>query len=456
MVAVVVRYEYGVYFRRVEMRFVATGEKVSLAYAAVNEDAVSGLVVFDDGRVTSASACEYVEFEHAAPVLFRFGLLRSIIRCFRVVSSGALPIRYYCFETNKMRHKGKRGVVEEQKTVEAADEKKGLDSSEHKKPGMKDRMALPVPNVIKLAKESGGSALGSWVGLVLMVLVVAALLVGLPAVLPVPSGMDLPHQGFAHIVAFAIAAFVGIVYVRVRERRSERSMGFARNDGAALCVVGAVAGVVGLMVVFALFKGAGIVGDFTIHSQVSVIALALSFAGYVILALGQEVFCRGYVLTSFSARYSTAVGMVVQTAVFALFHVLVMGPSVFSIVNGVLMGAMFGLMFLKFGSIWPAIGFHSLWYFVQYIILGMTPGAQVSSYATIMVTTYDSSNALLSGGVAGFEASALAAVVYAAAIACLLVLKPRDADVDSIAFVDLGETVVVGSEEESVEKEDRE
>ena len=67
-------------------------------------------------------------------------------------------------------------------------------------------------------------------------------------------------------------------------------MGFACNDGAALCVVGAVAGVVGLMVVFALFKGAGIVSDSGISTQVSVIALALAFAGDVILALGQEVF----------------------------------------------------------------------------------------------------------------------------------------------------------------------
>ena len=231
-------------------------------------------------------------------------------------------------------------------------------------------------------------------------------------------------------------------------------MGFARNDGAALCVVGAVAGVVGLMVVFALFKGAGIVSDSGISTQVSVIALALAFAGYVILALGQEVFCRGYVLTSFSARYSVAVGMAVQTVVFTLFHVLIVGLSVFSVVNGVLMGVMFGLMFLKFGSIWPAIGFHSLWYFVQYIILGVTSGAQAASYTTIMTTTYDSSNVLLSGGAGGFEASALAAAVYAAAIVCLLVLKPRDADIDSIAFVNLGETIVIGAEDEADEEED--
>lgn len=345
--------------------------------------------------------------------------------------------------------------MEERNAVEVAGESREAVSCEREKWSIKDRMALPEPNVVKLAKE-GGSALGSWVGLVLMVVVIAALLVGLPMVLPVPSGMDLPHQGFAHIVAFAIAACGGVLYVRVREHRLERSMGFARNDGAALFVVGAVAGIVGLMVVFALFKGAGLVGDSGISAQVSVISLTLAFAGYVILALGQEVFCRGYVLTSFSARYSVAIGMVVQTAVFTLFHVLIVGPSVFSVVNGVLMGVMFGLMFLKFGSIWPAIGFHSLWYFVQYIILGVTSGAQAGSYTAVMTTTYDSSNVLLSGGAGGFEASALAAAVYAVAIVCLLVLKPRDADIDSIAFVNLGETDVVGAEGEAGEEEGEE
>ncbi|MFR4803143.1 MAG: type II CAAX prenyl endopeptidase Rce1 family protein [Eggerthellaceae bacterium] len=43
--------------------------------------------------------------------------------------------------------------------------------------------------------------------------------------------------------------------------------------------------------------------------------------------VGAEVFCRGYVLTSFSARYSVAVGMAVQTVVFALFHVLIVGRA---------------------------------------------------------------------------------------------------------------------------------
>ncbi|MEF2652479.1 hypothetical protein, partial [Slackia piriformis] len=101
--------------------------------------------------------------------------------------------------------------MEEQKAVEVADEGKEAASCAWDKSGIKGRMALPVPNVIKLAKESGSSALGSWVGLVLMVAVVAALLVGLPMVLPVPSDMDLPHQGFAHIVAFAIAACGGVL-----------------------------------------------------------------------------------------------------------------------------------------------------------------------------------------------------------------------------------------------------
>ena len=85
--------------------------------------------------------------------------------------------------------------MEEQKAVEVADEGKEAASCACDKSGIKDRMTLPVPNVIKLAKESGSSALGSWVGLVLMVAVVAALLVGLPMILPVPSGYGLAASG---------------------------------------------------------------------------------------------------------------------------------------------------------------------------------------------------------------------------------------------------------------------
>lgn len=342
--------------------------------------------------------------------------------------------------------------MEERTTAEPTEENEALTSPKKKKLTFKERFALPMPNVIKIAKEAERSALGSWAALVLMAAVVAALLVGLPMVLPTPSGMDLPRNGFAHIVAFALAALGGVLYVRARERRSERSMGFARNDGAALCIIGGITGVIGSLVVFGFFKSIGIVEESAIHSQVSSIGLVLTFAGYIILAIGQEVFCRGYVLTSFAARYSLAVGMAVQAVVFAILHALMVGLSVFSVMNGLLMGVLFGLMFLKFGSIWPAIGFHSLWYLVQNVILGVAPVEQASSYTTVMVTTYDSSNVLLSGGMGGFEASIFAAAVYVMGIALLLLLKSRDADIDSIASVNLGETVIIGAKDEEADE----
>ena len=56
VVSVIVRDEDGVKQGGVETRLLAAREEVSFTDAAVNEDAMAGLRVFDDGCVSAASA----------------------------------------------------------------------------------------------------------------------------------------------------------------------------------------------------------------------------------------------------------------------------------------------------------------------------------------------------------------------------------------------------------------
>ncbi|MFR4803144.1 MAG: hypothetical protein ACLT98_07415 [Eggerthellaceae bacterium] len=87
----------------------------------------------------------------------------------------------------------------------------------------------------------------------LMVAVVAALLVGLPMVLPVLPGWTCRIRALP-ISPFAIAACGGICMCAFANVVLKGPWG-SRAMTAQRCASSAPAGVVGLMVVFALFKG---------------------------------------------------------------------------------------------------------------------------------------------------------------------------------------------------------
>ena len=64
VVAVLVRDQHGIELGGVEACFVAAGEEVALADAAVDQHAASGGGVFDDGGIAAASAGKDMELKH--------------------------------------------------------------------------------------------------------------------------------------------------------------------------------------------------------------------------------------------------------------------------------------------------------------------------------------------------------------------------------------------------------
>ncbi|HIE37809.1 MAG TPA: NUDIX domain-containing protein [Anaerolineales bacterium] len=89
------------------------------------------------------------------------------------------------------------------------------------------------------------------------------------------------------------------------------------------------------------------------------------------LAAAEEVAFRGYLLRALTTWRGPAVGVVVTSLLFALFHALNPNPSWLAMLNIALAGVVFALAAERAGTLWLAVGYHFAWNLAQGPLLGM-------------------------------------------------------------------------------------
>jgi hypothetical protein len=89
-------------------------------------------------------------------------------------------------------------------------------------------------------------------------------------------------------------------------------------------------------------------------------AALLFILGYAVLAVSEEVFFRGYVLSSFTVKIGAIPAALVSSAMFAGLYVWSFGASGLMIPGLFLSGVLYSLITLRTGSIWAAAGMHAV------------------------------------------------------------------------------------------------
>ena len=99
----------------------------------------------------------------------------------------------------------------------------------------------------------------------------------------------------------------------------------------------------------------------------------------VSVAIGEETIFRGYLLTGLKTAWGRWKGILLMMVVFGLFHLpayseggLRSGTLSLAIILASLFGLLFGLIYLRTGSLWLPISLHFTWNFVENDVLNMT------------------------------------------------------------------------------------
>lgn len=122
---------------------------------------------------------------------------------------------------------------------------------------------------------------------------------------------------------------------------------------------------------------------------------------FVLVAVGEELIFRGYLLTNLRDGSGPAVALLLSSVIFGLFHALNPNFNLLALLNIALAGAGLGYALLLTGNLWLPMAYHFSWNFFQGAVLALpVSGAR---YGGLLAVSDQGAAPLITGAAFGPE-----------------------------------------------------
>lgn len=216
-----------------------------------------------------------------------------------------------------------------------------------------------------------------------------------------------------------------IIYCKFIEKRPIKTLGLRKTNYGLEYGVGALIGVGMYALTFLIAFACGSVK--IVGGASFTFPIILFLIGFVIQGAGEEIFVRGYLMTTVARDYKIGLALAFSSAVFALMHGANAGVGALALINIFLFGVFEGIYILKRGDIIGACAIHTMWNFAQGCIFGSSVSG-ISAMPSIFNTEFDLERTPANGGVFGLEGGFAATIVLLIAIGAILLLKPKQSE----------------------------
>ena len=152
-------------------------------------------------------------------------------------------------------------------------------------------------------------------------------------------------------------------------------------------------------------------------------SLLLSLEYYFIGACCEEIVFRGIILRFIGIRWNAVAALVISSVLFGILHCFNYGMTWMGIIGIILVGFLFGSMYLYSGSIWMPLGIHWIWNVLEDIVFGSAVSG-VSSDGSMIQAQFHGSE-LMTGGSCGIEASVVT-MVFAIIVTICFLLRSKE------------------------------
>ena len=165
--------------------------------------------------------------------------------------------------------------------------------------------------------------------------------------------------------------------------------------------------------------------DFSgINNNINWLLLILYLFGYLIQSSMEELICRGYLFHRLKNKIPTLFAMIISILFFSIGHLsklfdegIILG--IIGITNLLLISMIWTTTTLKDKNIYSAIGFHFIWNFILFNIIGLNlSGLEITN----SVFKFNVENTFLTGGSYGIESSIITTIVLSV---ILLIIKRK-------------------------------
>jgi len=248
----------------------------------------------------------------------------------------------------------------------------------------------------------------------LLVTVFGATLVGIIAAFAFPDPGELNLFYTTILLSFFVGLLLVFFFRKTFDRQSFISLGFAWKSFGKERAAGFVTGILLITAMATVLWLMKLSQWFTI--EIDVQGMLLVFGLLIIIAVGEELVFRGYILNNLMQSMPKEAALMLSALLFAVFHSLNPNFNLIAFINILLAGILLGINYIYTKNLWFAIFFHFSWNFFQGPVLGFqVSGIELPSLLQQSIK----GSILLTGGEFGLEASWLATFAMSSTIIIL-------------------------------------
>lgn len=218
---------------------------------------------------------------------------------------------------------------------------------------------------------------------------------------------------------YIITIFVAMIFVRKVNKSSISELGF--NEKIIDYFKGFLPAIISLVVIIAILMILGQIHFEGFNKNVDFKLLLLFFGGFIIQGAMEEILCRGFLMTQLNKKVGKHLSILISFIAFSFPHVssfLEDGAliGIVAIINLLLVTYVFSYLMLKYKNIYACSGFHSIWNFVLFGIIGLNLSGTTNNFSLL---NFNANENFLMGGSYGIEASIVTTVILLALIIIL-------------------------------------
>ncbi|WP_265459849.1 CPBP family intramembrane glutamic endopeptidase [Enterococcus sp. HY326] len=233
---------------------------------------------------------------------------------------------------------------------------------------------------------------------------------------------ELTQATLLNLFTFAIPLIVLLVIFKFFNKQPLAALGFVKTKLVVNYLVGLALGAIGLLLVLGLcllFNSASV----SLSQSTNWLMIVLLFLGFMVQGMTEEVFFRGYLMNLVGHRKNATIAIVGNSILFGLFHGANPNISLTSLINLILFGFVFSLLFYLTENLWVVGAAHTIWNFMLGPVFGINvSGQNLDGNSAIFTTTLADKTAWLNGGSFGLEGGLACTLIGLLAIGLLLFL----------------------------------
>ena len=223
---------------------------------------------------------------------------------------------------------------------------------------------------------------------------------------------------------YIITILTFIIFVKKRNKDKLSNIGLDKNFKTFF--IGILLGIVTLALIIILLILCGAIKYIGINNSVNWLFFGLYFGGYLIQSFMEELICRGFILHRLKDRILVIVAIIISILFFSVGHFSKMFAEgtligIIGIVNLILISLIFVMLTLENKNIYGATGFHFIWNFALFSIIGLNLSGLET---TNSIFKMEAVNKFLTGYSYGIESSIVCTIILSIVlISILLILK---------------------------------